>query len=405
MVPSRSGREHVRSIARQLLAERLEDLTDAALARLMKQEPAYAALSMDPDVRRAGMRSTLELALLRLAEDSLPPLAQRASTEVGRQRAAQGFPLTALMHSFQLDLRILWEAVLEEGRARGISSDPGFLDGLIRVWEATDANTVEVLDSYRRTERELASHRDELRSRAFERLIVDSEQDPSAVTNASSLLGLPSDVAVLVLVADGVPAASPNLQRCRDSMKRSNTPFHLGWVGEELVGIFVVGRRRDELVDKDLRPLSEWRCGIATVADLSSTSRGVRLARAAGRGFTGPGIYPLRAHWVEALATANDELSGTLARTLLPALLEAGDREALLDTLRAYLRVGSVAEVAAQTYLHRNTVRNRLKLVEERTGLDLSIPRDIAALTLALGWLDSPSGRARWNTGPAHHRG
>lgn len=405
MTPSsRPAGEDVRSIARMLLSQRMEDLTDAALARLMKQEPAYAALSMDPDARRVGMRNTLELALLRLAGEPIPPLPQRASTEVGRERAVQGFPLTALMHSFQLDLRILWEAVLEEGRARGISSDSTFLDGLIRVWEATDANTVEVVDSYRRTERELASQRDELRSRAFERLVLDSDQDPSAVTNAVTLLGLPTDLPVLVLVADGVPAASPDLQRCRDGMKRSNTPFHLGWLGEELVGLFVIGRRGDEVVHDTLRPLADWRCGVVTVADLSNTARGVRLARAASRGVSQPGIHPLTTHWIEAFATAGDELSAALARTLLPTLLEASDHEALLETLRAFLRCGSVAEVAAQAYLHRNTVRNRLRTIEERTGSDLALPRDVAALTIALAWLDSPSGQARWHVGAAHHR-
>jgi len=384
----------VQSIARELLADRLDELTDVALARLMKEEPAYAALTMDPQTRQAGMRRTLELALLRLAGDPVPPVGQRASTEVGRERAVQGFPLTALMHSFQLDLRVLWEAVLDEGRRRGISSETGFLDGLIRVWEATDANTVEVVDAYRRTERELASQREELRSRAFERLLLDGDKDPAAVSTASALLGLPSEAALIILVADGVPPAAPELQRCRAAMHRSNTPFHLGWIGDELIGVLVLGRR-PELVLANLAPLDQWRCGTAEVADLFQVTRGLRLARAASRGVGPAGIHPLTEHWVEAMATANDELGSALARSLLPTLLSSPDAEALLETLRTYLQVGSVSDVADQTYRHRNTIRNRLRLIEERTGLALTVPRDVAALTLALAWLDSPSGRAR----------
>ncbi|MDT0264591.1 helix-turn-helix domain-containing protein [Jatrophihabitans lederbergiae] len=95
------------------------------------------------------------------------------------------------------------------------------------------------------------------------------------------------------------------------------------------------------------------------------------------------------------MATANDELGSALARSLLPTLLSSPDAEALLETLRTYLQVGSVSDVADQTYRHRNTIRNRLRLIEERTGLALTVPRDVAALTLALAWLDSPSGRAR----------
>lgn len=146
--------EPVRVIAQFLLDERLDELTDEALRRLMKLEPAYAALTMDADRRRRGMRSTLELALSRLAGHAVPPLERRATTEVGRERAEQGFPLAALMRSFQLDLRVLWEAVMAEGRARRISTSVDFLEGLIRVWEATDANTVEVVQAYSRTERE-----------------------------------------------------------------------------------------------------------------------------------------------------------------------------------------------------------------------------------------------------------
>ncbi len=383
----------VQSIARALLAERLDHLTDAALARLMHEEPAYAALTMDPEVRRAGMRSTLEFALSRLAGDELPPLSARVTTEVGRERAEQGFPLTALMHSFQLDLRILWEAVLEAGRARGISSDPGFLDALIRVWEATEANTVEVVEAYRRTERDLASQRGELQAHAFKRLILSSHQDPAGVADASRLLGLPVDQRVLVLVGDGVEAGSPALRQCREALKRTNAAYHLGWIADELIGVAALGRRNADDVQLAFAALECWRCGVTVVADLTLTTLGVRLARAARRGANEPGVHALGDHWLEAAATADDEVGAALARAVLTSLVRSADGVALLETLRSYLRIGSVVGVADDTYRHRNTVRNRLRTIEAHTGLDLSVPRDIATLGLAVAWWDSPSGR------------
>lgn len=80
------GRQNdpVQAIARYLLDERLDGLTDDALGRLMEQEPAYAALTMDADMRRRGMRRTLELALSRVASDSVPLL--------GRPRDHPGGP-------------------------------------------------------------------------------------------------------------------------------------------------------------------------------------------------------------------------------------------------------------------------------------------------------------------------
>lgn len=383
----------IRSIAHTLLTEQLDELTDAALTRLMHEEPAYAALTMDPEQRRTGMHNTLELALRRLAGDELPPLSARATSEVGRERAEQGFPLTALMHSFQLDLRVLWEAVLEAGRTRGISSEPGFLDALIRVWEATDANTVEVIEAYRRTERDLASQRGELQARAFERLILGSDQDPAGVTEASRLLGLPVDQPVLVLVGDDVDAGSPALRLCREALERSNAAYHLGWIADELIGVAVLGRRNAEDVHLAFAELKGWRCGVSGVGDLTLTTLGVRLARAARRGATESGVHALEDHWLEAAATADDEVGAALARTVLTSLVRSADGEALLETLRSYLRIGSVVGVAEDTYRHRNTVRNRLRAIEVHTGLNLSVPRDVATLGLAVAWWESPSGR------------
>lgn len=392
---TRGGRDdHVQSIARQLLDERLEELTDSALTRLMGQEPAYAGLAMDADLRRRGMRSTLDLALRRVAGDTLPALENRATTEVGRERARQGFPLAALMHSFQLDLRVLWEAVLTEGRARGISTNSGFLDALIRVWEATDANTVEVVQAYRRTENEIAEARNELRGRAFERLILNSDVEPASVTQAATVLGLPTDQPVLVLVGDGVEAASTELRRCRDALHRSSTPHHLAWIGDELVGVFVVGRTGDSVIRQAMGPLSTRRCGVSQVSTLAETATGLRLARAAARGFRRSGIHDIQASWIEAFATADDELGARLVRSVIRPVLAAPDRNSLLETLEAYLRTGSVTSVASETYRHRNTVRNRLRRIEELCHIDLSVPRDVAAVALAVSSYQAGEGRA-----------
>jgi sugar diacid utilization regulator len=55
---------------------------------------------------------------------------------------------------------------------------------------------------------------------------------------------------------------------------------------------------------------------------------------------------------------------------------------------------GSVAEIASTTLRHRNTVRNRLQTVERITGLSLSRPRDVAAVSLAMAWFRGPGEQA-----------
>jgi sugar diacid utilization regulator len=59
--------------------------------------------------------------------------------------------------------------------------------------------------------------------------------------------------------------------------------------------------------------------------------------------------------------------------------------EPLFDTLEAYLRSGGSANaVARQLFLHRNTVRHRLRRIAKLTGADLSDPDTRLALQLAI---------------------
>ncbi len=61
------------------------------------------------------------------------------------------------------------------------------------------------------------------------------------------------------------------------------------------------------------------------------------------------------------------------------------ERDALLDTLEAWLDNGGSAERAASAlYVHPNTVRQRLRKLEQRTGRALSDPRAAAELCIAL---------------------
>jgi DNA-binding PucR family transcriptional regulator len=59
--------------------------------------------------------------------------------------------------------------------------------------------------------------------------------------------------------------------------------------------------------------------------------------------------------------------------------------EDLLRTLDAFIRLGgSVNAVARDLFLHRNTVRQRLRRIAQLTGADLTDPNDRLALQLAL---------------------
>ena len=70
----------------------------------------------------------------------------------------------------------------------------------------------------------------------------------------------------------------------------------------------------------------------------------------------------------------------------LGALADDEERYAdLIKTLEAFMRLhGSVNAVARDLFLHRNTVRQRLRRIGQLTGANLSDPNDRLALQLAL---------------------
>ena len=151
--PPGSSQRWIRDVARRLLDEHLEDLTNLAIARVKADEPEYAQSRVSQSDLRRSMTRTLALALIRVAGDDIPNELQTAASEVGRLRAEQGLPLPALLHSYRIDLQ-LGGGHHPEGRAAGLTPYEDLLESSIVVWEAVEANTAQVVDAYRRAHEE-----------------------------------------------------------------------------------------------------------------------------------------------------------------------------------------------------------------------------------------------------------
>ncbi|WP_234808147.1 PucR family transcriptional regulator [Mycolicibacillus trivialis] len=64
--------------------------------------------------------------------------------------------------------------------------------------------------------------------------------------------------------------------------------------------------------------------------------------------------------------------------------LPSDERLILSETFAVWLdHNGSISEAAAALFCHPNTVRNRLRRIEEHTGRSLTAPRELAELCLA----------------------
>lgn len=90
---------------------------------------------------------------------------------------------------------------------------------------------------------------------------------------------------------------------------------------------------------------------------------------------------------LEQLVALQPELIEAVLKDRLRGLatLTAAEAAAVWETIEALVvGHGSVADAAARTYRHRNTIRSRIERVRELTGLDSRVPSDLAILALAV---------------------
>ena len=126
-----------------------------------------------------------------------------------------------------------------------------------------------------------------------------------------------------------------------------------------------------------------------------------RAVRAVRLGLEPDGAAPLdtQTRLAELVLRADDEALGDLRAEVLAPLDDLGSaaREKLEDTLRAWLlHHGRRERVAAELFVHPQTVRYRMGQLRDLFGERLEHPRTVLELTIALG-LDAgpaPAGRA-----------
>ena len=135
-----------------------------------------------------------------------------------------------------------------------------------------------------------------------------------------------------------------------------------------------------------LRRLASGRVGVsAPFTELSHIGRALKYARISLVG-PGAGVTQFDDSVLGIAAVATPEVSTGLAQSVLHRLydLTPEDSEPLIETFRAWLQAdGNVGETADTLFVHRNTVRHRLRRIETLTGRSTSSPRELAELCLA----------------------
>jgi sugar diacid utilization regulator len=158
------------------------------------------------------------------------------------------------------------------------------------------------------------------------------------------------------------------------------------------VQVGIVHVTSDQKLDRVISLLSRMttaRVGVsAAFKDLRDTPRALHVARMMLHGPT-DSTSSVAVFDGSILATAAVSAPEAMIQTVGAAFdgfgdLPDEDRETLFDTFRVWQdNDASVRSVAEVLFCHPNTVRQRLRRIEKRTGRSLSRPRDVAELCLA----------------------
>jgi hypothetical protein len=200
-------------------------------------------------------------------------------------------------------------------------------------------------------------------------------------------LGLPRLGGFVIVAAQASSGRMP-LPRVEQSLAE----LHIAsaWVMTSSVQLGIVSTAVPEWTALLREAMSPWKptAGVSPrLLDFARISSAVRLARTALAAAPKGTVQFFTDDPVSMSAAGSPDVSEVVSLEVLGSLLEVPEPErgTLLDTLSAWYRLeGSYPAVAAELWVHRNTVRNRIRRVHELTGRDVARPRDAAELYLAI---------------------
>ncbi len=364
----------------QAMLTRLPEFSDR-LAHLLSEEDEFyhQVENRSPEELRQVCRANLERALTWLVEGR--GLALDAARKTGLAQARQGIPLPSVLRAFRIGGIFVYEGLLE-------LAGPGFINPArtveinSNVWKTIDLYSDALTTAYNEVAAELSHEKLVL----LDGLLQGRFSSQADVENAAKELGLPTAGTFVAIVTESI---EPDGQTGVEALLRARR-WKSAWRPGAEVGLVVIDRV------EDIRRLRDVLGTLPLAVGLSRPFNGfleipdaVHRARIARRSLTSgaAGVSAFGDSPVTTLIASAPAMSRDVVRAVLTGVLvlPRAERQVLLDTLIAWFAGhGSAKEAADRLIVHPNTVRYRLRRVQELTKRDLSDPVDVGELYAAL---------------------
>lgn len=371
------------------LTRRLEDLVVGSAETIVREIEIYRTSGVKPESLHASLRTNIGLTLAHLTDGEQLDLSGPAAT--GRTRALQGVPLPEVLRAYQLSFAYFWEQLLLEADRSVPEAHLALLRAATRIWGISESYSTAVTAAYRDALAERLVETDRRRSALVAALVDGPPPGSDTVWEIARMLGFPYE-GTFVLVAAEVPSAGepplPGLDvRCQAIDVASAWRAQPGY---EIGVLSCPGQRAVEPVLEALRSMAAGRVGVSPVyGRLDQTPRSLRYAQVALESLPlgAPGVRQLEDTPLTEMVMNNLETTRRAVNRILGSVLSLpeSDRNTLLATARAWLHAhGSAAEAARALYCHQNTVRYRMRRLEEYLRGPLDDPEIVAELAMAI---------------------
>ncbi|MEU6371483.1 helix-turn-helix domain-containing protein [Streptomyces sp. NPDC046931] len=382
------------------LHSRLPELGERIAERIRCDVVAYRDEALIPfDSLRCSCTANADLVLRDLRRADAPD--PGPARETGRIRAEQGVPLADALHAYRIGFEFLWSEILEEAYLHPEVSDAQLVAHSAEIWSLFGLYAEAVAEAHRETTAELTLQRQARRSALVEALFTGVIADRTTLWEAARELGLPERGPYAVVASESAAPGTEPLVGIETALRQAHLPSAWRLLPDQQIGLVALTTQAAESTGLRILRRAHARVGVSPgFHSLRETPQALRFARLALASLpgSGPGVARFDDQPLAMVVAAAPAEAAHLVKVALGPLLDlpAPERARLVETLEHWFAAAGSAAVAAESlFVHPNTVRYRLRRVEELTGRSLSDPRTAADLRAALLAVRGPAQRQR----------